>query len=177
MKRNTYIRSIVCLAFLCLPAVYAASQEASAAKQQQLVETYGRLPLSFEANQGQTASQVNFLSRGSGYSLFLTPGQAVLALLSDLAWRRLSGLVCMAKAKSASPECRVSVSRITQIARVSIASLEAPYAVPPIAYFSQPADPSWRTRLRHAASTSFSSPTRIFLEAQASKSFASTRWC
>jgi hypothetical protein len=27
-------------------------------------------------------------------------GQAVLALLSDLAWRRLSGLVCMAKAKS-----------------------------------------------------------------------------
>jgi hypothetical protein len=39
---------------------------------------YGRLPLSFEANQGQTDAHVNFLSRGQGYSLFLTPTQAVL---------------------------------------------------------------------------------------------------
>jgi hypothetical protein len=46
----------------------------------QLLQSYGLLPLSFEANQGQTASQVNFLSRGTGYSLFLTPSQAVLAL-------------------------------------------------------------------------------------------------
>jgi len=41
---------------------------------------YGRLPLSFEANQGQTDSQVKFLSRGRGYSLFLTPKEAVLVL-------------------------------------------------------------------------------------------------
>src|SRR5690242_1112094 len=37
----------------------------------QIVESYGRLPLSFEANEGQIDSQVKFLSRGSGYSLFL----------------------------------------------------------------------------------------------------------
>ena len=80
MKRNTYIRSIVCLAFLCLPAAHAASQEASAENQQQAAEAYGRLPLSFEANQGQSDSQVKFLSRGSGYSLFLTRNEAVLAL-------------------------------------------------------------------------------------------------
>ena len=43
-------------------------------------QTYGNLPLSFEANQGQTAAQVDFLSRGSGYTLFLTPGEAVLTL-------------------------------------------------------------------------------------------------
>ena len=43
-------------------------------------DAYGELPLSFEANQGQTDAQVNFLSRGSGYTLFLTPGEAVLAL-------------------------------------------------------------------------------------------------
>ena len=42
--------------------------------------TYSRLPLSFEANQGQTDEQVNFLSRGRGYTLFLTSTEAVLAL-------------------------------------------------------------------------------------------------
>ena len=38
------------------------------------------VPLSFEANQGQTDSQVKFLSRGDGYSLFLTPQEAVFTL-------------------------------------------------------------------------------------------------
>jgi hypothetical protein len=46
----------------------------------QVVETYGKLPLSFEANRGQTDAQVKFLSRGPGYTLFLTPGEAVLAV-------------------------------------------------------------------------------------------------
>ena len=38
------------------------------------------LPLSFEANQGQTDDQVKFMSRGSGYTLFLTATEAVLTL-------------------------------------------------------------------------------------------------
>ena len=38
------------------------------------------VPLSFEPNQGQAASTVQFLSRGSGYALFLAPGQVVLNL-------------------------------------------------------------------------------------------------
>jgi uncharacterized protein (TIGR03437 family) len=38
------------------------------------------VPLSFEPNQGQTDSAVQFLSRGTGYALFLTPGQVVLNL-------------------------------------------------------------------------------------------------
>ncbi len=41
---------------------------------------YGNVPLMFEANQGQTDSQVRFLSHGSGYSVFLTAGGMVLAL-------------------------------------------------------------------------------------------------
>ncbi len=41
---------------------------------------YGHLPLSFEANLGQTALSVKFLSRGQGYNLFLTSTEAVLAL-------------------------------------------------------------------------------------------------
>jgi hypothetical protein len=46
----------------------------------QVSAAYGALPLSFEANQGQTDRQVQYLSRGNGYSLFLTPREAVLAL-------------------------------------------------------------------------------------------------
>jgi hypothetical protein len=45
-----------------------------------IVKSYGELPLNFEANLGQTASQVKFLSRGPGYGLFLTPTAAVLSL-------------------------------------------------------------------------------------------------
>jgi uncharacterized repeat protein (TIGR01451 family) len=47
---------------------------------QNQASAYGQLPLSFEANAGQTDKRVKFLSRGSGYSLFLTPNEAVLAL-------------------------------------------------------------------------------------------------
>src|SRR5579863_4870074 len=40
---------------------------------------YGSVPLMFEANQGQTDPQVQFLSRGNGYSVFLSAGGMVLA--------------------------------------------------------------------------------------------------
>jgi hypothetical protein len=43
-------------------------------------DQYGKLPLSFEANYGQTDRKVNFISRGHGYSLFLTGQEAVIAL-------------------------------------------------------------------------------------------------
>jgi len=39
-----------------------------------------RRALSFEANEGQTESRVKFLSRGDGYTLFLTQEEAVLSL-------------------------------------------------------------------------------------------------
>src|SRR2546425_915295 len=54
----------------------AAAPDGKAAVQ----EAYGKLPLSFEANRGQTDPQVKFLSRGPGHMLFLTPTEAVLVL-------------------------------------------------------------------------------------------------
>jgi len=39
--------------------------------------TYGKLPLSFEPNQGQTDARVKFLARASGYTLFVTAEEAV----------------------------------------------------------------------------------------------------
>ena len=41
---------------------------------------YGKLPLSFEANAGQTDGRVKFTARGAGYGLFLTADEAVLSL-------------------------------------------------------------------------------------------------
>jgi hypothetical protein len=44
------------------------------------VQNFGRLPLTFEANRGQAASEVKFLSRGHGYNAFLTSGGMTLSL-------------------------------------------------------------------------------------------------
>ena len=42
-------------------------------------EAYGRLPLRFEPNRGQTDGRVRFVSRVGGYNLFLTSDEAVFA--------------------------------------------------------------------------------------------------
>src|SRR5260370_1916283 len=52
----------------------------SPASKQKVAEEYGKLPLSFEANHGQTDPKVKFLSRGPGYKLFLLPNEAILTL-------------------------------------------------------------------------------------------------
>jgi len=62
------------------PAPFLSSQ----ASQPRLLEAYGKLPLSFEANQGQADKRVKFLSRGRGYALFLTGDEAVFSLGGSL---------------------------------------------------------------------------------------------
>jgi len=49
--------------------------------QTRMLQHYRQLPLSFEANRGQTDAQVKFLSRGDGYTLFLTSNEVVLGLV------------------------------------------------------------------------------------------------
>jgi uncharacterized repeat protein (TIGR01451 family) len=44
------------------------------------VRAYGRLPLAFEKNVGQSDGQVRFLSRGAGYALFITDTETVAVL-------------------------------------------------------------------------------------------------
>ncbi|HEY3121240.1 MAG TPA: SBBP repeat-containing protein [Vicinamibacteria bacterium] len=60
------------------PGLPAAPLEAH----HRLAGAYGRIPLQFEANRGQTDDQVEFLLRGGRYTLFLTRSEAVLALAS-----------------------------------------------------------------------------------------------
>ena len=51
-------------------------------------ETYGRIPLSFEANRGQADASIDFLARGAGYALFLKPAEAVFVLQNSGAGAR-----------------------------------------------------------------------------------------
>lgn len=61
------------------PFTAAASTQAVPSAQQ-VRASFGRLPMVFEPNQGQTDARVKFLAHGSNYGLFLTADQAVLAL-------------------------------------------------------------------------------------------------
>jgi len=67
------------------PNIVAPSSDAPA--RARIAENFGRLPLSFEINKGQTDQSVKFLSRGSGYELFLTATDAVLRLRKPRALR------------------------------------------------------------------------------------------
>jgi uncharacterized repeat protein (TIGR01451 family) len=60
----------------------AEGQTSPAAAKPASPTAFGHVPLSFEANQGQTDAQVKFLARGGGYTLFLTRDEAVLKLSS-----------------------------------------------------------------------------------------------
>ncbi len=50
------------------------------AQRQQVLSQLANLPLSFEANQGQTDSSVKFMARGTGYTAFFTPTEATFEL-------------------------------------------------------------------------------------------------
>jgi RHS repeat-associated protein len=59
-------------------AIIALGISASAFAQQKPVTlAYGNLPMNFEQNVGQTDSQAQFISHGKGYTLFLSPNQAI----------------------------------------------------------------------------------------------------
>src|SRR5579872_7319381 len=45
--------------------------------------SYGKLPLAFEPNQGQAGAGVKYVAHGDGYTLLLTPTEAILSLRGD----------------------------------------------------------------------------------------------
>ncbi len=97
MYLSTYMRIFLVLLLSCLPLVLIQSSvtkvnnlsiNSLAQTQRYTRHTYSqrnfqnRLPLSFEANYGQVSnnSESSFISRGNGYTLFLSPIKATLAL-------------------------------------------------------------------------------------------------
>src|SRR5688572_356143 len=102
MRKQFFLKSlVVVLSLAVIPVIFSIAQDSAthkpadsviedlpstspatpgAATRIRVSEAYGKLPLHFEANQGQTDGPVKFLSRGSGHTLFLTPTEAVLTL-------------------------------------------------------------------------------------------------
>ena len=78
-KLPVWLLGLIVFAVFGNAAVAAQTKPDTAAKVR-LVESYGNLPLSFEANQGQADKKVQFVSRGQGYGLFLTSTEALLSL-------------------------------------------------------------------------------------------------
>jgi hypothetical protein len=58
----------------------------------QALVNYGKRPLSFEENSGQSDARVKFLSRGGDYSILLTPSEVFLNLRSSGKARRQSSI-------------------------------------------------------------------------------------
>ena len=79
---SAFVLLLAPLAWASMDATAFQSTSSGAARR---LESYGRLPLRFEPNQGQTDRQVRFLARGHGHGLFLTPTEAVLTLRERVA--------------------------------------------------------------------------------------------
>ena len=72
-----------------LSCVFLLGSTAIAAPQ--VDRDFGKVPLSFEPNHGQTDPRVQYLSRGQGYSLLLTADEATLALKQGTLAMKLAG--------------------------------------------------------------------------------------
>src|SRR5712691_3292520 len=80
VSRPPGLQMTIAIFALLTCAAAATATTAQAATQGRVDETYGKLPLSFEANRGQSDSQVKFLARGPEHTLFLTSTEAVLVV-------------------------------------------------------------------------------------------------
>jgi len=110
---------------------------------------YGQLPLSFEANEGQTDPHVQFLSRGRGHTLFLTPSDAVLALRTDEAkGAGREGEAHQGQLSNSPPAPSHSVVRMTFNGANPQAEMVGLEKLPGIVNYFIGADPSnWRTNI------------------------------
>jgi hypothetical protein len=99
---------------LCFAGIAASAQTAAlpaartAVDSQRLAANYGKLPLSFEPNLGQSAKQVQWLSRGPEYTLFLAGNEAVLEMNKITAAKRGG-----TSREELSPSIRSSVVRMS----------------------------------------------------------------
>jgi len=113
-------------------------------------KAYGQLPLSFEANQGQTDAQVRFLARGSGYSLFLTSTEAILSLKS-----RESEVSTSQESQAQTPDSRLQTSHPAVLRMQLLGANPQPQVTGmekragKIHYFIGSDPEKWRTNVAH----------------------------
>jgi len=132
---------------LTAPAKPRAAAPATTAATSPVRSNYAALPLAFERNQGQTDAQVKYLARGRGYTLFLTPGDAVFALQP-----------ASSKASHADlpEENQSAVVRMRLVGANSNASISAENQLPGISNYFLGSDPGkWRTNIPHFGRVSY----------------------
>lgn len=92
-----------------------SSKRLSPTQQTRLIEGYGKLPLSFEPNQGQADPQVKFLSRGDGYNLSLSSSEAVLSLQGTMTCSQPSRASAIERLINKSRPCVASYDSVLRI--------------------------------------------------------------
>ena len=125
--------------------------------------SYAALPLAFEQNQGQTDTQVKYMARGNGYTLFLTAKAAVFSLQSRSAESAPSTVRRGAELRAKSlPEQRNAQEDSTAVVRMqlvggnSLAKIAASDQVPGKSNYFVGNDPSkWRRDVAHYARVSY----------------------
>ncbi|MCA1815365.1 MAG: SBBP repeat-containing protein, partial [Acidobacteria bacterium] len=107
-------------------AAAPARAQDTAAAQAQAREAYGKVSLTFEANEGQTDPRVNFLTRAGGATVFLTPTEAVFALAVPN-----TGAGAATASKTLDPRARAAAAapQQTAVLRMQIAGANAQAAV------------------------------------------------
>lgn len=132
------------LGFSLLPLEGAAKPPAKGSHDKTLrsnqalaIKAYDQLPAAFEANQGQTARQVKYLSRGAGSTLFLTRNQLVISF-QDLSRRPLGA--------GQAPAHRPGVLRLTFLGANSHTQISGAKKLPGTSNYFVGNDPrQWRT--------------------------------
>jgi hypothetical protein len=80
------LTNLCAAALLAAPLAHSAAHgQTASAPRTPAAPNYSKLPLSFETNRGQTDAFVQFLSRGSGYTVFLEPTAVTLVLNKSIA--------------------------------------------------------------------------------------------
>jgi hypothetical protein len=96
-----------------------------------IADRYGRLPIAFERNDGQTDPRVQFLAHGRGYTLFLTGTEAVVTVGTGGA---------------------ATAVRMTLVGAARDAGATAIDELPGVTNYFMDADPAkWRTNVRSYA--------------------------
>ena len=134
------------------------NQPIPTAAQARIQASYGRLPMHFEPNLGQSADEVKFVARGAGYTLFLTADEAVLALRpgrpaserADLPHRRRFDLTAMTHDETPAIPGAVIRTRLEGATRNPAPQLEGVEKLPGISNYFLGNDPAkWRTNVPH----------------------------
>lgn len=83
---RAFLRAALCCACLVsvtsVPALGQSTNQPSGAQQKTIQRSFDLLPLSFEPNQGQSASDAKFLAQGRGFAALFKPNEADLLLAS-----------------------------------------------------------------------------------------------